>query len=153
VPRRIRIFHAGATTFQSSVPPRPVRENLNVLIRGGDDHRVPRGGGFPDGNTGGDEGASDRSRAHDVVARYGGEEFAVILPETELDGGHTCGDKLRTAIEGISLDGEELFTISVGVAVVGMNITAAAQLVDAADAELCRAKFLGRNRTCSPGSS
>ena len=95
----------------------------------------------------------DRSRAHDVVARYGGEEFAVVLPETDLEGGHTFGDKLRIAVEGISLDGEESLTISVGVASVGMNITAASQLVDAADAELYRAKSLGRNRTCSPGSS
>jgi diguanylate cyclase (GGDEF)-like protein len=95
----------------------------------------------------------DRSRAHDVVARYGGEEFAIILPETEVEGAHTFGDKLRTAIEGISLDGEESLTISVGVASVGMNITVPAQLVDAADAELYRAKSLGRNRTCSPGSS
>ncbi|MBW2715007.1 MAG: sensor domain-containing diguanylate cyclase [Deltaproteobacteria bacterium] len=95
----------------------------------------------------------DRSRAHDVVARYGGEEFAIILPEAEVDGAHIFGDKLRTAVEGISLDGEESLTISVGVAGVGMNITAAAQLVEAADAELYRAKSLGRNRTCSPGSS
>jgi len=93
----------------------------------------------------------DRSRAHDVVARYGGEEFAIILPETALDGAHAFGDKLRTAIEGISLDGEEPLTISVGVAAFGLNITATSQLVDAADAELYRAKSLGRNRTCSPG--
>jgi diguanylate cyclase (GGDEF)-like protein len=95
----------------------------------------------------------DRSRTHDVVARYGGEEFAVILPETELEGAHTFGDKLRTAVEGISLDGDEPLTISVGVAAFGINITATSQLVDVADAELYRAKSLGRNRTCSPGSS
>jgi diguanylate cyclase (GGDEF)-like protein len=95
----------------------------------------------------------DRSRTHDVVARYGGEEFAIILPETTIEGAHAFGDKLRTAIEGISLDGEEPLTISVGVAAFGMNITATSQLVDAADAELYRAKSLGRNRTCSPGSS
>jgi len=95
----------------------------------------------------------DRSRAHDIVARYGGEEFAIILPETTLDGAHAFGDKLRTAIEGISLDGAEPLTISVGVAAFGMNITATSQLVEAADAELYRAKSLGRNRTCSPGSS
>jgi len=95
----------------------------------------------------------DRSRAHDIVARYGGEEFAIILPETTLDGAHAFGDKLRTAIEGVSLDGAEPLTISVGVAAFGMNITATSQLVEAADAELYRAKSLGRNRTCSPGSS
>jgi PleD family two-component response regulator len=39
------------------------------------------------------------------------------------------------------------------VAAFGMNITATRQLVDVADAELYRAKSLGRNRTCSPGSS
>jgi len=93
----------------------------------------------------------DRSRAHDIVARYGGEEFAVILPETELEGAHAFGEKLRTAIEGVSLDGEEPLTISVGVACFGMQITSTSQLVDAADAELYRAKSLGRNRTCSPG--
>jgi diguanylate cyclase (GGDEF)-like protein len=95
----------------------------------------------------------DRSRAHDVVARYGGEEFAIILPETTLEGAHTFGDKLRIAIEGISLDGGDPLTISVGVATFGMNITATSQLVDAADAELYRAKSMGRNRTCSAGSS
>ncbi|MCH8890226.1 MAG: GGDEF domain-containing protein [Myxococcales bacterium] len=95
----------------------------------------------------------DRSRAHDIVARYGGEEFAIILPETTLDGAHAFGEKLRTAVEGVSLDGGEPLTISVGVASFGINITATSQLVDAADAELYRAKSLGRNRTCSPGSS
>ena len=95
----------------------------------------------------------DRSRAHDVVARYGGEEFAVILPETEIEGAHSFGEKLRTAVEGISLDGDEPLTISVGAAAFGMNITTTSQLVDIADAELYRAKSLGRNRTCSPGSS
>ncbi len=95
----------------------------------------------------------DRSRAHDIVARYGGEEFAIILPETTIDGAHAFGEKLRTAIEGISLDGGESLTISVGAASFGINITATSQLVDAADAELYRAKSLGRNCTCSPGSS
>ncbi len=95
----------------------------------------------------------DRARAHDIVARYGGEEFAVILPETTIEGAHSFGDKLRTAVEGISLDGEDPFTISVGVAAFGVNIGAASQLVDAADAELYRAKSLGRNRTCAPGCS
>jgi diguanylate cyclase (GGDEF)-like protein len=95
----------------------------------------------------------DRSRTHDVVARYGGEEFAIILPETTLEGAHTFGDKLRTAVEGVSLDGEDPLTISVGVAAYGMNTGSCAELVDAADSELYRAKSLGRNRTCSPGSS
>ena len=87
------------------------------------------------------------------MARYGGEEFAIILPETALEGAHSFGDKLRTAVEGVSLDGGDPLTISVGVASFGMNITATSQLVDTADAELYRAKSLGRNRTCSPGSS
>jgi len=96
---------------------------------------------------------ADTIRNEDVFARYGGEEFAIILPETGLEGACSFGEKLRTAVEGISFDGEEPLTISVGVASFGMNITATSQLVDAADAELYRAKSLGRNRTCSPGSS
>ena len=40
-----------------------------------------------------------------------------------------------------------------GVLLGEINISAASQLVDVADAEFYRAKSLGRNRTCSPGSS
>src|SRR2546426_2248725 len=34
-------------------------------------------------------------RAPDFVARYGGDEFALILPETDGEGGRRFGDRLR----------------------------------------------------------
>ena len=55
--------------------------------------------------------------------------------------------------EPASLDADEPLTISVGAVSFANNTSAAGQLVEAADAELYRAKSLGRNRTCSPGSS
>ena len=34
-------------------------------------------------------------RGQDLVARYGGEEFCLVMPETDLVGGHHLLDKLR----------------------------------------------------------
>jgi len=35
----------------------------------------------------------------DVYGRLGGEEFAILLPETDLAGGRTTAERLRSAIE------------------------------------------------------
>jgi diguanylate cyclase (GGDEF)-like protein len=37
-------------------------------------------------------------RAPDFVARYGGDEFAVILPETDANGGKRFVDRLRQIV-------------------------------------------------------
>ncbi len=34
-------------------------------------------------------------RGQDLVARYGGEEFCLVMPDTDLVGGHHLLDKLR----------------------------------------------------------
>jgi two-component system, cell cycle response regulator len=88
-------------------------------------------------------------RLSDVVGRYGGEEFLVLLPETGSGDAVTAGDKLRRVLSECPVELENLsipITASIGVATldVGMGV---ADLYEAADRALYRAKQLGRNRT------
>jgi diguanylate cyclase (GGDEF)-like protein len=94
---------------------------------------------------------ADLSRAHDVVARYGGEEFVVVLPETSIEGAKAFGEKIRQGIESTRFgpDGRDELTVSVGVAVLPSGGAMPTELVEAADAQLYRAKAEGRNRVCS----
>ncbi len=93
------------------------------------------------------------SRVHDLAARYGGEEFAVILPETRIEGGTTFAEKIRQSVENLSLDAgsKRGLTVSLGVANLRQTDGSAAELVEAADVELYRAKAAGRNRVCVRG--
>jgi len=43
------------------------------------------------------------TRAADVLARYGGDEFALLMPQTDRDGGLLAGERLRQAVEQASL--------------------------------------------------
>lgn len=43
------------------------------------------------------------SRATDVPARYGGEELAVILPDTDLEGGCVAAEAIRRAVSALEL--------------------------------------------------
>jgi diguanylate cyclase (GGDEF)-like protein len=94
------------------------------------------------------------SRSHDVVARYGGEEFAVILPETYVAGALQYAEKIRQAVEALSLEPSQRqkLTVSVGVAASGPSVGSAQELVVRADALLYRAKKTGRNRVCAGDS-
>lgn len=88
-------------------------------------------------------------RVSDVVGRYGGEEFLVLLPETDAEDAVTTGDKLRRVLSERPVQLEDLtipVTASIGVATLGANMEAA-DLYEAADQALYRAKQLGRNRT------
>jgi len=88
-------------------------------------------------------------RATDLAARLGGEEFAVLLPETDLDGGAALAERIRARIEEqrfTSPDGTVFWvTASVGAAErrEGMSL---GELVQAADAAMYRSKDAGRNR-------
>ena len=42
-------------------------------------------------------------RQHDIFGRYGGEEFAVLLPETDLQGGLALAERLREVIGILAL--------------------------------------------------
>lgn len=92
-------------------------------------------------------------RPFDLVARYGGEEFIALLPETDLDGAHHLAEKMRAAVEALSIphaysSAGAVVTVSVGVATHGANRVKSnlRHLQDAADQALYRAKHQGRNR-------
>ena len=91
-------------------------------------------------------------RQSDLLARYGGEEFALILPDTNIDGGgHIAREMVRAvadaAVPHRDSDAAEMVTISVGVAAVRPSPDIApSDLLARADAALYRAKNKGRNQ-------
>jgi diguanylate cyclase (GGDEF)-like protein len=98
-----------------------------------------------------------QQRPHDVIGRMGGEEFAVVLPAADLEACARAAERMRAALEGLSIDyqGERFrTTASLGCTAVadartGANEAAGellARLMREADAALYEAKRLGRNR-------
>jgi diguanylate cyclase (GGDEF)-like protein len=90
----------------------------------------------------------EKVRDVDLPARYGGEEFTVLLPATGAEGGRQLAERLRVAVEELSISvGDGLtvrLTSSFGVASFPEERTAAA-LMRAADRALYRAKAAGKN--------
>ena len=84
-------------------------------------------------------------RATDFVGRWGGEEFLIILPETDMDGGFSLANKIRTRLESAYLGKIGYRTASFGVAAFedADDIEA---IIARADAGLYAAKRGGRNR-------
>jgi diguanylate cyclase (GGDEF)-like protein len=89
-------------------------------------------------------------RAGDLLARYGGEEFAAILPATDESGARLVATAMQTAIQSLTIRNESstglYVTVSVGVAVFESAQAETADIVEAADQALYRAKQRGRNR-------
>lgn len=97
-------------------------------------------------------------RPADLIARYGGEEFMIILPNTDELGVGKVAEKVRRAIESLSLTHEyssagPVVTISAGTATMVPDATEGSDtLVRNADVALYRAKQLGRNQVSrAPG--
>ncbi|GIV64460.1 MAG: hypothetical protein KatS3mg045_1799 [Bellilinea sp.] len=89
-------------------------------------------------------------RVFDTIGRFGGEEFIILLPETCIKEAVVIAERLRHAVESISIPtskGKASITISLGVACFepGKPVSLD-QLVDAADKALYQAKENGRNR-------
>jgi diguanylate cyclase (GGDEF)-like protein len=91
-------------------------------------------------------------RPMDLAARYGGEEFAMILPNTNLQGGLVIAEKLLTAIQQLGISHasspvKDHITLSIGISSLLPTPERTAQtLLTAADIALYEAKQLGRAR-------
>lgn len=94
----------------------------------------------------------DVLRPYDLVARYGGEEFVALLPGTTLQQALQVAERLRQAIERLSvpaMGGRPLpqVTASIGVASLGAAGSDSAEaLLSRADQAMYAAKRGGRNR-------
>src|SRR5690606_29965341 len=87
-------------------------------------------------------------RKTDLAARWGGEEFVIALTSSGLEGARCFGERLRAAIEALTIEDEKgsivSVTASLGIAahVPGDTLDA---LVDRADRAMYVAKSGGRN--------
>ena len=86
------------------------------------------------------------TRGIDLAARIGGEEFAVLLVETNKDGGFEVAERLRTAIRSLEIPRSGGLTASFGVAECPSDAQTAAEILKAADVALYQAKRNGRDQ-------
>ncbi len=88
-------------------------------------------------------------RETDIAGRYGGEEFGVILIDTQAQDALIVAERLRTAIEAltVSYEGNAIrYTISLGIAEQTEEMTDHSQLIECADQALYQSKQSGRNQ-------
>jgi len=86
------------------------------------------------------------TRGIDLAARVGGEEFAVLLVETNKQGGFEVAERLRAAIKVMEIPKARHITASFGVAECPTDAQTAADVWKAADVALYEAKRNGRDR-------
>jgi diguanylate cyclase (GGDEF)-like protein len=88
-------------------------------------------------------------REFDLAVRHGGEEFAVLVPETDLDGGVRLAERLAEALREARFvsRGGETFTVTSSFGVAAFPAARSAeQLMLVADRALYTAKKEGKNR-------
>lgn len=96
---------------------------------------------------------NEMMRNEDALVRYGGEEFAAILPQTDLQGAISLGERIRAGVAGFAFERQGTrcrITVSLGVTVFPRDPAANVnELVETADRRLYKAKAEGRNRLIS----
>lgn len=88
-------------------------------------------------------------RATDLFGRFGGEEFVVVLPYVDMDGAMATAERLRHALEGLTVDiGTETISVTASFGVASRSLTGKdiETLLAQADAAMYRAKQEGRNQ-------
>jgi diguanylate cyclase (GGDEF)-like protein len=88
-------------------------------------------------------------REFDLAARHGGEEFAILLPETDLEGGVRLAERLAESLrrERFSAGSGEGFAVTSSFGVSAFPGSSSAEhLMLAADRALYEAKKQGKNR-------
>ncbi|MFZ3186148.1 MAG: diguanylate cyclase [Pseudomonas sp.] len=94
-------------------------------------------------------------RTGDLTTRWGGEEFLLLLPETDLAEALALAERLRLAIQAITLqtsDQQVCLSGSFGVAA-RTHQQQLEQLINEADRHLYVAKQGGRNQVCASAST
>ena len=92
------------------------------------------------------------NRPADMVARYGGEEFIILLGDTDVDGAMNVAKIVKTIVEDLKIRNKkseisDYVTVSAGVATtIPKPADKRADLIEAADNALYKAKHAGRNR-------
>lgn len=86
-------------------------------------------------------------RSSDTLARFGGDELVLVMPDTAIDVAARVAERLRALVEMVT-DVPFSVTVSIGVAELGFDETAA-MLLAKADNALYAAKLAGRNRVAA----
>jgi diguanylate cyclase (GGDEF)-like protein len=82
-----------------------------------------------------------------VLGRIGGEEFALLLEGTTEEGARASAEAIRLTASTQSDKAPPRFTVSAGVAVVGLS-ESLSEAIRRADSALYQAKRSGRDKVC-----
>jgi len=90
----------------------------------------------------------DNVREHDVIGRIGGEEFAIVMPETDLQGGKELCERIRLAIASTLVQvGPHSISVSTSIGITSLRAkeTSICAAMTRADKALYGSKDKGRN--------